>query len=154
MVEWEPISINGLRARIEQGCARMTPAQLRLWEAIRIEPEKWEQHPYGDQGNGFWAVGLVGLEVSGASRWLQGMRCEVQSSGQSGDGPGPRSTRPALEGGELPVPRGERHRDEDGEDADLSEGVRRARPRRRASGDHRPNEPRFGDHRESEAEHR
>ena len=38
MVEWEPISIDALRARIEQGCARMTPAQLRLWEAIRIEP--------------------------------------------------------------------------------------------------------------------
>ena len=63
MVEWEPISINGLRARIEQGCARMTPAQLRLWEAIRIEPEKWRQHPYGDQGNGFWAVGLIGRTV-------------------------------------------------------------------------------------------
>src|SRR5258708_22304423 len=63
MVEWEPISIDALRARIEQGCARMTPAQLRLWEAVRIEPEKWQQHPYGDQGNGFWAVGLIGRTV-------------------------------------------------------------------------------------------
>jgi len=63
MLEWEPISIDALRARIEQGCARMTPAQLRLWEAVRIEPEKWQQHPYGDQGNGFWAVGLIGRTV-------------------------------------------------------------------------------------------
>ena len=63
MIEWEPISIDVLRARIDQGCARMTPAQLRLWEAIRIEPEKWQQHPYGDQGKGFWAVGLIGRTV-------------------------------------------------------------------------------------------
>jgi hypothetical protein len=41
----------------------MSPAELRLWNAIRIEPEKWQQHPYGDQGNGFWAVGLIGRSV-------------------------------------------------------------------------------------------
>ena len=41
----------------------MTPSQLRLWEAIRIDPEKWQQHPYGDTGNGFWAVALIGRTV-------------------------------------------------------------------------------------------
>jgi hypothetical protein len=63
MVEWEPISEAALRTRISQGKARMTLAQLRLWEAIRIEPEKWQQHPYGDQGQGFWVVGLIGRTV-------------------------------------------------------------------------------------------
>lgn len=63
MVEWEPISETALRTRVRQGRARMTPAQLRLWEAIRIEPEKWQQHPYGDQGKGFWVVGLIGRTV-------------------------------------------------------------------------------------------
>lgn len=63
MLEWQPISEPELRARISQGQARMTPPQLRLWEAIRIEPEKWQQHPYGDQGNGFWAVALIGRTV-------------------------------------------------------------------------------------------
>lgn len=38
----------------------MTQAQQRLWNAIRINPEKWQQHPYGDAGGGFWTVGLVG----------------------------------------------------------------------------------------------
>jgi hypothetical protein len=38
----------------------MTPAQQRLWDAIRINPEKWQQHPYGDAGGGFWTVGLIG----------------------------------------------------------------------------------------------
>ena len=36
---------------------------MRLWTAIRIEPEKWRQHPYGDEGGGFWAVGLIGRTV-------------------------------------------------------------------------------------------
>lgn len=63
MVEWKPISRTALLARIEQGRARMSPAERRLWEAIRIEPEKWQQHPYGAQGAGFWVVALVGRTV-------------------------------------------------------------------------------------------
>jgi hypothetical protein len=63
MIEWQPISEADLRARIRQGEARMTPAQRRIWDAIRIEPEKWRQHPYGDAGKGFWAVGLIGTSV-------------------------------------------------------------------------------------------
>lgn len=60
MVDWEPISEAALLDRISQGCARMPDAQRRLWDAIRIEPEKWQQHPYGDAGGGFWVVGLIG----------------------------------------------------------------------------------------------
>ena len=63
MAEWRPIIESSLRARVAQGVARMSPAQLRLWEAIRIEPEKWQQHPYGDAGDGFWAVALIGRTV-------------------------------------------------------------------------------------------
>ena len=60
MVDWEPISVDALLSRINQGYVRMTPAQQRLWDAIRINPEKWQQHPYGDAGGGFWTVGLIG----------------------------------------------------------------------------------------------
>jgi hypothetical protein len=60
MVDWEPISVDALLARISQGYARMNQAQQRLWDAIRISPEKWQQHPYGDAGSGFWTVGLIG----------------------------------------------------------------------------------------------
>lgn len=63
MIEWEPISEVALRARIDQGVARMNPAQLRLWETVRVEPEKWQQHPYGDPGSGFWVVALIGRTV-------------------------------------------------------------------------------------------
>ncbi|MDC6169482.1 hypothetical protein [Paucibacter sp. XJ19-41] len=63
MLEWEPIAETALRKRIVQGQARMSLPQLRLWEAIRIEPVKWQQHPYGDQGGGFWVVAIIGASV-------------------------------------------------------------------------------------------
>lgn len=52
-----------MRARVAQGEARMSPPQLRLWQAVRIDPEKWRQHPYGVAGAGFWVVALVGRTV-------------------------------------------------------------------------------------------
>ena len=63
MVEWKPISQVALRSRVAQGEARMSPSHLRLWQALRIEPEKWQQHPYGDSGGGFWVVAIVGRTV-------------------------------------------------------------------------------------------
>jgi len=63
MVEWKPISELALRSRVVQGEARMSPSQMRLWQAVRIEPEKWQQHPYGDAGAGFWVVAIVGRTV-------------------------------------------------------------------------------------------
>jgi hypothetical protein len=45
MVDWEPISELALLARISQGYARMIQPHQRLWDAIRINPEKWQQHP-------------------------------------------------------------------------------------------------------------
>jgi len=63
MVEWAPIAERDLRRRIAQGVARMSPACRRLWNAIRIEPEKWLLHPYGDEGGGFWVVAVIGRNV-------------------------------------------------------------------------------------------
>lgn len=63
MIEWVPISEDQLIDRISQGCAAMSEASRRLWDAVRIKPEKWQQHPYGDEGGGFWVVALVGRTV-------------------------------------------------------------------------------------------
>ena len=63
MIDWKPITGDALRARMAQGKARMSPAQLHLWEAIRIDPEKWQQHPNGDPGEGFWVLAIVGRTV-------------------------------------------------------------------------------------------
>ena len=62
-MDWEPISKSALQARIAQGVARMTVAQLRVWRAIEVDLIKWQQHPYGDQGNGFWVVAVIGRTV-------------------------------------------------------------------------------------------
>ena len=63
MSEWQPITKDALLKRISQGEARMTPAQLRLWNAVRVEPQKWKQEPYGREGEGFWVVALIGQTV-------------------------------------------------------------------------------------------
>ena len=52
-----------IRDAIHAAWERMTAAQRRLWEALRIDPEKWQQHPWGDAGGGFWVVGLIGRTV-------------------------------------------------------------------------------------------
>jgi hypothetical protein len=63
MIDWKPITEEALRARVAQGKARMNPAQLHLWETIRIDPAKWQLHPDGDPGEGFWVVAIVGRTV-------------------------------------------------------------------------------------------
>jgi len=63
MIDWEPISEAALLDRISQGYARMPQSHQRLWDSVRIDPEKWEQHPYGDAGGGFWVVALMGRTV-------------------------------------------------------------------------------------------
>ncbi len=63
MPEWEPITEQALRDRVAQGVARMSASQLGLWGAIRIDPERWSQRPYGDPGGGFWAVAVIGRTV-------------------------------------------------------------------------------------------
>ena len=63
MIEWQPISEAALRERVKRGYAQMPASHQRLWNAIRIEPCKWQQHPYGDAGGGFWAVAVIGRTV-------------------------------------------------------------------------------------------
>ena len=62
-MDWQSISKTALQARVAQGVGRMTIGQRRLWNVIEVEPVKWRQHPYGDQGGGFWVVAVVGRTV-------------------------------------------------------------------------------------------
>jgi len=38
----------------------MSPPIFRLWEAIKITPEKWSEQAYGLEGEGFWVVAVIG----------------------------------------------------------------------------------------------
>ena len=63
MSTWSPITLEQLWDEVISGESTMDPTLERLWNAIRIEFVKWKQHPWGDQGDGFWVVGLIGNQV-------------------------------------------------------------------------------------------
>ncbi len=60
---WTAITLAELTAEIQCDEAALTPEQLRLWHAIRVEFLKWQLRPWGDEGGGFWVVGLIGDRV-------------------------------------------------------------------------------------------
>lgn len=74
-VSWVPLSKDELLGLITSAQERMTPDQRCLWGAIRIPPEKWAQHPYGELGGGFWAVGLLGRTVVWYNDIEEGFNC-------------------------------------------------------------------------------
>lgn len=59
-MDWEPISEAELRAKILAAEKRMSARLLRLWNAIRINPQKWAEDSYGTHGGGFWVVAIIG----------------------------------------------------------------------------------------------
>lgn len=62
-MDWEPLSEVSLWEKINEAEIRMNPQQARLWEVVRIPPTKWSEKSYGEAGNGFWAVAVVGPTV-------------------------------------------------------------------------------------------
>lgn len=41
----------------------MNPLERKFWDSVCIDPEKWQQNPFGNAGGGFWAVALIGRIV-------------------------------------------------------------------------------------------
>ncbi len=62
-MNWKPITKKDICDEINSAEERMSFSQKKLWEAIRIDPEKWEQDPWGNEGNGFWTVAILGKTV-------------------------------------------------------------------------------------------
>jgi hypothetical protein len=61
MSAWNPIQEHQLLESIENSQWSMEGLAKRLWELIKLsKPEKWQQHPWGDEGNGFWVVAVMG----------------------------------------------------------------------------------------------
>ena len=59
----QPVSEPKIYDMINAAEGRMAPRQQRFFDAIRIDPERWAQTPYGDETGGFWVVGLLGRMV-------------------------------------------------------------------------------------------
>lgn len=62
-MSWKAITEEELRDHIEDCCDDLTQQQLRFWEAIKIPFSKWVQEPWGNEGNGFWVVAIIGSSV-------------------------------------------------------------------------------------------
>jgi hypothetical protein len=74
-MEWEPISEADLWSKIISAEVRMSPQLLRLWEAIKIPPQKWAEQTYGPVGGGFWVVAIIGNKVIWFNDIEDGFNC-------------------------------------------------------------------------------
>ncbi len=63
MHKWKPISIEKLSEMIINEELEMDHSELRLWDAIKIDPNKWEEPTYGGEGGGFWVSAIIGNVV-------------------------------------------------------------------------------------------
>ncbi len=62
-MSWEPISFETLSGIICKEVSKLNESEITFWEAIKIPIQKWDENTYGKEGNGFWAVGLLGTRV-------------------------------------------------------------------------------------------
>ncbi|WP_028582204.1 hypothetical protein [Desulfogranum japonicum] len=62
-MKWQPIKEEEIWDDLNQSWKRMSYEQRNLWEVIKIIPEKWKQDPWGNAGDGFWVVAIIGKTV-------------------------------------------------------------------------------------------
>lgn len=74
-MDWAPISEAKLWDKIISAEGRMNPQLLRLWETIKILPEKWSEQTYGTVGGGFWVVAVIGNRVIWFNDIEDGFNC-------------------------------------------------------------------------------
>ena len=58
---WTPVTERHLAAMLRHAEQQLDPALHQIWRLIRLPlPELWQQHPWGDEGCGFWVVAVFG----------------------------------------------------------------------------------------------
>lgn len=75
----EPISEADIWEMINSSCEKMSFEQGRLWEVIKITPEKWREKRYGKECGGFWVVGIIGNKVVWYNDIEDGFNCSRYS---------------------------------------------------------------------------
>ena len=63
MAEWTPILLNELNIEIQKTEKDLKGDIMEFWKSIKIEPEKWTEEEFGDEGGGFWAVAIFDNKV-------------------------------------------------------------------------------------------
>jgi len=74
-MRWQPVTEEKLAEIIELSLSHMDQQQLRLWQALRIPLEKWQLPGWGDEGGGFWVLGLPGRTAIWFSDVEDGFNC-------------------------------------------------------------------------------
>ena len=60
---WTPVSRTELEELIAADLADCSEEERAYFNAVAVEPSKWRQSPYGDDGGGFWVVAIDGDRV-------------------------------------------------------------------------------------------
>ncbi len=57
---WKPITLEALNDMICSDVVELSKDKLSLWNKIKVSPVKWQLDPWGNEGGGFWVVGIIG----------------------------------------------------------------------------------------------
>lgn len=60
---WQPIKFESLNNLVLRTELELNEEILNFWNLIKIEPEKWSEKSYGNEGGGFWVVAICGRKV-------------------------------------------------------------------------------------------
>lgn len=60
---WTPITLIDLYDLIQKTETDLNGELWNFWQLIKIEPNKWQEPTYGNEGNGFWVVAICGQKV-------------------------------------------------------------------------------------------
>lgn len=63
MADWQPISLDKLYHVIFSTEKELIGELNNFWELVKIEPVKWSEKEYGEEGGGFWVVAICGRRV-------------------------------------------------------------------------------------------
>lgn len=74
-MEVRPMSEQEILELINRGRDLLTIAERRLWDLVRVDPEKWRCPPWGDATDGFWVVGIIGTRFVWYNEIEGGFNC-------------------------------------------------------------------------------
>lgn len=60
---WQPITLSELYDEIHNSEKELIGELSNFWDLIKIEPAKWQEENYGNEGGGFWVVAICGQRI-------------------------------------------------------------------------------------------
>ncbi|WP_421780833.1 hypothetical protein [Kiloniella litopenaei] len=63
MARRQPTSEAKIWDLINSAEEKLSSKEARLWETIKIIPQKWQEKSYGQAGGGFWVVAIYGTSI-------------------------------------------------------------------------------------------